>query len=133
MRASREFAYFVLTGIVGFIVDVSVLYGLRAVGLPFWCARLVSFASAVLTTWLLNRSLTFRVQQHASSRELLKYFAAMSLGGSINYLASYLTYSWISTTQGAQAIAVAIGSLLGLAVNFTNSKYLVFSAGRRPR
>ena len=47
-------------GAVGFIVDGGLLYGLVASGLlGSLTARVVSFPTAVLTTWMLNRRFTF--------------------------------------------------------------------------
>ena len=123
---SRQFAIFAITGGVGFLVDVGVLYLLIRLGASFLLARAASFLCAVATTWLVNRRTTFAIASRPSLREFFGYLAAMSIGGSINYASSYLIVQMMPQQSLISVAAVAIGSLLGLSVNFAVSKFWVF-------
>lgn len=72
---------FAFAGAVGFVVDAGVLVLVH----PFvgaYAGRLISFICAVTTTWLINRSLTFRHQSDGKPlpREFSLYFLT-TLGG----------------------------------------------------
>ncbi len=76
---------FGVIGTIGFIVYTLILYLLKDfTGLIL--GRLISFFVAVLTTWVLNRNITFK--QNTSQKHLLKEFwyyrSAMIVGGGFN-------------------------------------------------
>ena len=51
---------FATVGAIGFVIDAGILAALtHGAGWSPWAARVPSFATAVLATWLLNRRLTF--------------------------------------------------------------------------
>lgn len=127
MKVARSFAWFVLAGLVGLAVDVAVLY-VAAPWLGWYAARVLSFLAAASSTWLLNRRYAF--QDHAAHRgsllrEYLAYLAAMLGGAAVNFLVYVLTLHWLSGPWVA-ALGVALGSIAGLAVNFTSARFLVF-------
>lgn len=125
----RQLAQFAFAGIVGYLVDTSVLLLMTPQFGPYW-GRLASFLVAVLTTWLINRSLTFRHRRGDGPvhQELALYVLTALGGGGIN-LASYslLVYLLDLTTYFLPA-AVAVGSLAGMTVNFWLSRRFVFKA-----
>lgn len=127
MKLVREFFFFGLAGTVGFLVDAAVLYALKS-ELGLFVARGVSFLSAVLATWLINRSVTFvhRRTEMSVHREFLMYVAVMIVGGMVNY-ASYawliLEYRFVSDHP---IVGVAIGSLAGMFLNLLNSRFLIY-------
>ncbi|PWJ16174.1 GtrA family protein [Jannaschia seohaensis] len=111
----RRALFFVLAGSAGFVVDAGVLMlGLWA-GLPAWAARGPSFLLAVITTWAVNRTLTFRTGAHPSLREFGGYLAAMSLGLAANYglylLGLILGLPPLAALAGASIIAMGINYL----------------------
>ncbi|WP_442880454.1 GtrA family protein [Chlorobium sp.] len=59
--------FFGLSGIVGFVIDSFVLYLLKD-SLGLYVARLVSFMTAVFSTWLFNRTITFSEQDSGYSK-----------------------------------------------------------------
>lgn len=127
----KKLILFAFVGVAGFIVDALVLYLLKDF-LGLYIARLISFLAAVFATWLLNRKLTFRSMSSSlnKKREFLNYLFFMLFGGVVNYIAySIAVYnsSWIAQYP---VVAVAIGSLCGLAVNFTTSSLFVFKNRR---
>lgn len=123
---ARPFLRFAGIGILGFGVDVAVLYAMLALGLDYISGRLISFAVAVTFTWRANRSFTFAesTSDHLFS-EWLRFFAANLTGATINFL-TYLAVMQILTAPGLAALAVAAGSLSGLVFNYTASRLFVF-------
>jgi len=132
MKLDRALLLFGIVGVIGFIVDVSVLYAL-APWLGWYGARVVSFVAAASATWALNRRYTFSGQ--ASSQSVVaQYFAylfAMLGGAALNYGVYALTLHWFPVSGGA-AIGVAAGSVAGLAVNFLSARYLIFRTNKAP-
>lgn len=118
---------FALVGAAGFVVDAGVLALMMPLAGPWW-GRILSFAAAVLATWLLNRNFTFRDRQSGLSpwREFARYAAAMLGGGAVNYL----VYGAIIANLGADDLrpyaAVALGSISGMAVNLLLARFAVF-------
>jgi putative flippase GtrA len=132
VNVRRQFLRFAVAGAVGFVVDVAVLYLLLALGLGYYLGRLLSFLTAAFTTWQINRRYAFSTQAGADRvRERLRYLLAMLGGGIINYgIYALIVYSapwghWVPL------LAVAAGSIAGLAANFLSVKLWVFGGGRR--
>lgn len=126
MKAGKEFLSFALVGVIGFGVDVGVLY-LLAPYAGWYGARVVSFIAAATVTWLLNRHFTFKERRSGASvlREYTHYLLTMVGGALVNYAAYALTLHWIGGPL-APALGVAMGSCAGLAVNFLSARHLVF-------
>ena len=126
----RQFLWFGAVGVAGFVVDVAVLYGsLWVLGLGYLSARLVSFLAAATFTWYLNRSLTFAdCDRSGPRRQLVRFLAVNSLGGAVNYSVYAIAMIGFSGDAWRPLLAVAIGSLSGLALNFFGSRRLVFAA-----
>ncbi len=127
----RQVFLFAVAGVIGLIVDVAVLYALRdAIG-PFY-GRAVSFFGAVIATWLVNRSVTFRSRQSGLSlkKEFTAYFTLMLAGGAVNYAAYSVLVLGVALVREHLFLGVAVGSLAGMAVNFLTSRYLLFRRQR---
>ena len=106
---------------------------LKLLELDVYSGRVFSFLVAATTTWALNRRFTFtgaggRTDSGSPARQWLRFLGANALGGAVNYAvyAAIVTF----TTLGAAlpVLAVAPGSIAGLAFNFTISKFWVFKA-----
>lgn len=119
-------------GVAGFFVDAGVLYGLLGLGAGAYGARLASFFCAASATWLLNRLFTFKTRNRDNSivREWLSYLAVALTGGAANYLAYAATIASFPHEKLAPLAGVALGSLAGMAFNFTLSRRYVFAAHR---
>ena len=130
-RLAFQFGKFGLVGVVGFIVDVTVLYLLLwNTDLGRYGSRVLSFLSASTTTWTLNRNFTFRGQHDGSLwRQWAKFVAANSVGGVLNYgtYAALIAYSPLVAAH--PVLGVAAGSVAGMFFNFTAAKKLVFKVG----
>jgi putative flippase GtrA len=120
---------FALVGIAGFLVDAGLLTLINPLIGPYF-GRLVSFAAAVLTTWLLNRQLTFADRRGTGPlwREFVAYFAAMAVGGAVNLAVYTLLVTFVASVAQIPALGVAAGSLAGLIVNFALAHRFVFKA-----
>lgn len=123
----RQFILFAVVGAAGFLVDVIVLSIALAIGLGFYFGRTASFLSAATFTWYWNREATFRSSRAVGRRsEWLRFMLWNSIGG----VANLGVYAYLIGLGGifvhVPALAVAAGSLVGLAINYSVSKRYVF-------
>lgn len=122
-----QFLRFGISGGIGFLVDVAVLYLAMAAGADFYLGRGISFLCAVFATWQINRNYAFKPSGAMSLwQEWWRYLLAMLGGGAINYLCSAVAVALLPPSPLAPMIAVAIGSIAGMSVNFISSKLFVF-------
>lgn len=125
----RALLRFGVVGVVGFLVDATVLYGGLWLGLGPWLGRVLSYLAAATTTFALNRAWTFRDAARAAPLRQWALFLLVNLAG---FAANYGTYA--ALTAGLPLVAahpvlgVAAGSLAGMAGNFVLSRRLVFRA-----
>jgi putative flippase GtrA len=126
-----RFTRFAFVGALGFVVDVSALYGAFAVGLGLYLGRVVSYLSAATFTWAINRRFTFATERPPSFGEWFRFVLANASGGIVNYLAYAALVTWGAALLAHPAIAVAIGSLAGLMVNYAASERFVFGQNRK--
>jgi putative flippase GtrA len=123
---------FAIAGVIGFLVDAGVLYGMLALGAGYFVGRAVSFVAAVWSTWQFNRRFTFVAGSNRSAwAEWWYYLAAMLAGGAVNYAAYSAAILVLPKNALLPLIAVGIGSLAGMAVNFVSAKLVVFKARSR--
>jgi len=124
----REVIFFALSGLTGFAVDAGLVELLhRSIAMDLIPAKLLAFSAAVTVTWLINRRYTFADRKNSSRlREWLTYVSANSLGG----IANNAAYAWailsIELFASHPVLAVALGSLAGMTLNFSASRWLVF-------
>lgn len=126
---SPKFIRFGLVGCAGFCVDAGVLYlALYGLGLNYYSGRVISYGLAATCTWYLNRRFTFGDSRNdARLREWARFVTLNLAGGALNY-AIYAAYVRTHADGvGAPAIGVALGSIGGMCVNFSLSKWLVFN------
>lgn len=124
----RQLILFSIAGVIGFVVDASIVQGL--VALLDWdpyLARLLSFLAAAFSTWLFNRSVTFKGRRHYGLLgEWARYLLAMSGGFVVNYgVYAFLVFHHAPMRE-TPALAVAAGSLAGLVFNFASSRYWIY-------
>lgn len=128
MPSDWRFFRFSLVGVVGFTVDGAVLQAL--VTMASWGpveARAVAIPVAVLATWLLNRSVTFRNPQCSDAlRSLARYVTVSGLGAAVNFAVYTMLVSG-SPTMASQPIApLAVASTIALVFNYLGSKHFAF-------
>lgn len=127
----RKIVLFGLVGAVGFIVDAFILTFLTInLGLSLFPARLLSFTSATLVTWILNQSFTFPSRKKLDSNERNKryffYLFVQIIGASLNLLVFFILIQFNPLLKEMPAVPLAIGAGVGLVFNFIMSKKLVF-------
>jgi putative flippase GtrA len=125
----RQFIKFCFVGGIGFVVDTGSLAILnRGFGLDRVTARILSeFAFGMTTTWLLNRSLTFRDQRGGSIwAEYLRFAAANGIGNLLNFGTYTVLVENVALFHRAPELGIVAGTAVGLIFNFTGSKYFVF-------
>jgi putative flippase GtrA len=133
-RVDPAFLRFGVVGVTGFVVDTSVLYLVTQALLhldPF-TGQAIAFAAAVMVTWLLNRSWTFRAAApRGTFRQAAVYIGVQCVG----LLATFSVYSLVIILFGVPKpwliVPLAMGAVAGLCVNFLGSKHLAFRI-RRP-
>jgi len=134
MKIQAQFLMFSISGTIGLLVDLSALY-IASMFMNLYSARIVSFLAAVFSTWLLNRTFTFKIidlieptnteQKKSLSYEFFNYLIANFSGGMVN-LAVYSIYVSYNIETTDKYIATCLGSLSGLLLNFALSKFIVF-------
>jgi putative flippase GtrA len=108
---------------------VSVLYAaMAALGIGPYLAGAFAYLVAASTTWALNRKFTFRSAAPTRPRtQWTRFVISNAVGGAVNYgvfaglIASQVPY------LSEPGVAVAAGSIAGLAFNFTISRLYVFT------
>jgi putative flippase GtrA len=121
----NQFLRFCVVGAIGFAIDAGILQAL-VVGVQAnpYAARIASFLVAASATWLMNRTYTFSARHRATRTEWLRYVALMTLGALINYGAFALCIATSTDMREQPWLAVAVGSIAGLGVNFATSRLL---------
>lgn len=130
---ANEFFRFALTGVGAFLVDALFLTGFLALGAGFYVGRLLSWLAAATFSWRINRQWTFRaVTKSGAWREWLRFLLANAVGGLVNFSVYALSLHWVSGLRELPVIAVAAGSVAGLAINYSLSRCWVFHGRRSP-
>ncbi len=130
----QQFFCFGVVGTIGFLADAGLLLALQSyTELGPYLGRVISFTVAATVTWALNRHFTFTSGlDTAWLRQWLRYLSVTLLGAGTNYAIYAALLQFGEATITRSLLAVAAGSLGGLAVNFTALKCFVFLPGRRP-
>jgi putative flippase GtrA len=123
----RQLASFAIAGAAGFVVDAGILYAALACGLgPFW-GRAISYLCAIFTTWVINRTITFRPPEgRGLLAEFAHYLAATSVGAVANYGVYSAAILVLPHAVWAPLFAVAAGVGVGMVFNFVTTKFWVF-------
>jgi putative flippase GtrA len=128
----KQLMHFAFAGTIGYIVDACMLLLVLPWTGPY-IGRVVSFACAVFTTWVINRSLIFRHQNSnkPTRQEFSLYFLTTLGGAAVNFTGYFLIVYYIGPSANTLPLAVAAGSLAGMMVNFWLSKRFVFTSARK--
>jgi putative flippase GtrA len=119
------FLLFATIGAAAFVVDALVLKLGLAMGLTPAVGRIVSLFVSMNFTFVVNRAVTFaKFRGRSLPAQWALYMAANSIGALVNYLV------FLALTAGPlknhPVLAVAAGSIAGLAFNFTASRLTAF-------
>ena len=129
-RARYELLQFGFIGGTGFLVDLAFYLGLQtAFGLQHLVARALSFWAAATWNWVWNRKLTFASRRRTRKRIQWPAFLLSSLCG---FALNWGTYYLLTTRfpffadGGPRILALALGVLAGMGVNFVLARAFVF-------
>lgn len=131
---SRRFAKFIVVGGIGFAVDAAVLtLALRHLTSSVYAARALSFTTAVLCTWLLNRTFVFATGEDARpiAGEYARYLTTQVTGALSNLLVFAVLIEALPMLESMPVVPLAVGAVLGALVNYAGSAWWVFRPGRR--
>lgn len=128
MHPASRLLKFAAVGVIGFAVDASVLHVLALeFGADLYTARVASYLCAATTTWWLNRRWTFASRAPGIIQEWARFVSVNLGGGIVNYTIYAVLVALSEWFTAHLAVAVAIGSLSGMIVNFKGSEKLVFN------
>lgn len=116
---------FGMVGVVGFVVNAGLVEALAPFIGPLW-AQAIAFPVAATATWWLNRRYTFAASRYHWRGEWARYVGANILGWIANNGVYLLLVLNFALAYRHASIAVAAGSVAGMAFNFVASKWLVF-------
>ncbi len=124
---------FSVVGGAGFLVDSAVLLVLtELLGLGPFIARVPSFLAAATVTWWFNRSWTFEQSIHRPMLgQWIQYLFAMKGGALVNFLVYSGALMASNTIYSYPVLGVALGSIAGLAVNYSLAARLVFKTEKK--
>lgn len=128
----RKICGFLLVGGSGFIIDATVLTLLtHFAGWTPWHARIPSFLTAVLVTWVLNRRYTFinRGLRHKTT-EALGYTLIQTGGALINLAIFGVCLHFFATLRALPVIPLSVGAVGGFAFNYLLSDQLLYRKRR---
>lgn len=125
----KEIFYFGIAGVIGYFIDVAItsllipLFGV-------YVARIPAFVAAATSTWIVNRSLTFKnlKSRHSSLRKEYLHYLSLMIGGAIvNYTVYAVAITFLEGAAYDIYLAVALGSLAGMMVNYLLSRRYIYS------
>ncbi|WP_446809408.1 GtrA family protein [Methylomonas sp. 2BW1-5-20] len=116
---------FGLVGVVGYVVNAGLVESLVLSMGPIR-AQMLAFPAAVTVTWWLNRRYTFGASHRSIHREWLRYVLANTLGWAANNGAYLWMIFSIPMAYQHPSLAVAVGSVAGMVLNFSASRLIVF-------
>ena len=128
LNSLPRFFRFAIVGCVGYGVDVAALYvAIYGLGAGLYWGRVFSYLCASSSTWYMNRQITFAdLRSDKFAREWLKFVLLNGVGGVVNYITYTIYLHYGFSSAATPAVAVALGSLSGLGVNYILSRKLVF-------
>ena len=133
MSTWRAIGRFGVIGGIGFGIEAVVLSALtRFAHWTPWQARIPSFLTAVLATWLLNRTYTFAGRRpDRTSMEVLSYAGIQICGAGINLAIFALCLFQFPDLNEVPVVPLAIGAVGGFAFNFIASNAWLYARARR--
>jgi len=128
-RVIRQFIKFGIVGIVSTAIDWGLFYLLNfSFGIYYLTAKVLSFAVAVINSFVWNRRWTFRSQNPNRNQEFVKFLVIALVGLSLNTLIMYLAVS-IFHTRKIVGLIFATGIVTFW--NFLANKYWTFQNSQK--
>ena len=84
-KTLKQALWFCVAGVLGFLVEVSILQVGISMSLgPIW-PRLLSLPTAIWATYLVNKNLSFKTKAKGDNQYFLSYFFGMLFGAAVNF------------------------------------------------
>lgn len=117
-------AKFLIAGTLGFLTDAGILWAATTKAeIDPYSARLMSFSVALLVTWALNSTFTFKSNQKRSKKQFGSYVSVQVSSFGLNY-AIYSGIVWLGWTM--PLIALVIASVIAMFYSFSAMNLWVF-------
>jgi putative flippase GtrA len=126
--AIAQFVKFCVVGACGFVCNLAVYTAVRALGVDFRLAAVVSFAVSVTGNYLLHRAWTFRGEREGFASQGVRFLV-------VSLCALAVNEAWLSAfvTLGADKLAAqAVACILVIPVSFVGNKLWAFRSARAP-
>lgn len=124
---ARQFLRFGAVGGIGFIVDTSVVYGLRGT-IGIYAAGAVAYLAAASLNWALNRVWTFRgPHRMPMHRQWAMFLATNLVGFVVNRGVFAALVTWSPFCNENPVVAIAAGVAAGMFINFAAARQVVFA------
>ena len=132
---ARQIGAFSLVGAAGFVVDAGLTLALSdAFGISGYVARAPAIVAAVVATWFLNRTFTFRSKDPRVIGEFARYGLASMVTSVFNYVIycgalALLVQEGFAQDPDRSAIGagIVVGSAAGAALNFLLARFFAFA------
>lgn len=123
-----EFVQFGLVGSTGVVIDLAIYLAVQVMfSIDHKTARAYSFVGAASWNWALNRLITFTERQKMSKRiQLPAFLLTSSLGFAVNWGSYIMLTSYVPFFDENRIMALLIGVVLGMGLNFMAAKLFVF-------
>ena len=108
--ALQKFARFACVGGLGFVVDTGLTLLLIHRGIDPYTSRVFAIIFAMITTWRLNRALTFGASRTSQTSEGARYFVVAILAAILSYAIYASLLMTIAGFPPALAIVIAVGT-----------------------
>lgn len=117
---------FSLVGLTGFVVDAGVLSALThgTLALDPFSARVISIATAMLTTWRLNRAFTFGPSESSQAAEGARYGLVAAAAALVNY--GVYALIMLALPGLVPALAVVAATLTSMMLSYVGYSRLAF-------
>ena len=122
---------FGLVGIIGFVVDASMLALIHhGLGVNPFAARIFSIVLAAFTTWRLNRSVTFEPSDHGQVHEGFRYYCVVVLSAGINY--GIYSAILLSIREFPPVLAAIAATACAMTISYVGYSQFVFRQDAKP-
>ena len=125
--ALRHYGGFLFAGTLAFLADALVLVALTQMAdfNPF-VARLFAIATAMVVSWLLNRTITFRVGTPPTPREFMRFAALAWITAALNY--AVFAAVLLAIPGIYPLVALVISSLVAAVFAYICMRFAVFTS-----
>jgi len=122
---------FGIVGGIGFAVDASMLAVFHhGLGIDPFAARVFSIVLAALTTWRLNRSVTFGSSDHGQVKEGFRYYCVVAFSAGINY--AIYSAILLSINGFSPILATVAATGCAMTISYIGYSQFVFRRGAKP-